>query len=133
LGATRSEALEAMRQQTGAFSHPLLEVMTRVKPMGVDAPARSIVIAELKEGMILGQAVRTKNGTLIVASGHRVTASLVERLRNYHHMRGVEEPIRVLIPGPPPKGLCAMLSPYPTLISPIRTSVNFCRCPCLRR
>jgi hypothetical protein len=60
------------------------------------AIARDVFIVEMKEGMILGQYERSKNDTLIVASGQRVTRSMIERMRNYHQLRGVKEPVRVL-------------------------------------
>jgi len=97
LGAEAKEALAAMASRPGAYPPELLKVMQAVRPMGEGAIARSILVVELAEGMILGQDVRSKNNTLIVASGQRVTQSMVERMRNYHHLRGIKEPIRVMI------------------------------------
>lgn len=97
LGATVEKALAAMASRAGMYSPELLRVMRAVKPAGAGAIARDVVVAELREGMILGQDVRSKNDTLIVVNGQRVTQSMIERLRNYHHLRGVKEPIRVLV------------------------------------
>ncbi|MEM7307409.1 MAG: HD domain-containing phosphohydrolase [Planctomycetota bacterium] len=97
LGASKTDALDAMAKKEGAYPPQLLRVMADLRPLGADTVARDAVVAELQDGMILGQDVRGKGGTLIVAKGNRITTSLLERLRNYHHLRGVEEPIRVLV------------------------------------
>jgi PAS domain S-box-containing protein len=97
LGASTSDALSAMAARPGAYASELLRMMTRLKSIDEGAVARSVIVAELQEGMTLAQDIRSKNDTLIVASGQRVTRSMIERLRNYHHLRGVKEPIHVRV------------------------------------
>jgi CheY-like chemotaxis protein len=97
LGATGARALAAMGSRQGAYSPDVLNAMKSMHPMREGAIAKDVYVVELQDGMILGQDVRSKNDTLIVASGQRVTRSMIERLRNYHHLRGVREPIRILI------------------------------------
>jgi hypothetical protein len=100
LGATVEKALSAMGSRAGAYSPELLRVMRDVKPIGAGTVAREVIVAELCDGMILAADVRSKNGTLIMSKGHRVSRSMIERLRNYHHLRGLQEPIRVLVEPP---------------------------------
>jgi hypothetical protein len=47
--------------------------------------------------MVLAQDVKLKSGTLLIVRGHQVTASLVERLRNFAPGT-VCEPVRVIVP-----------------------------------
>jgi len=97
LGASKSDALAAMSNRSGMYAPELIKVMSRVKPMGDGAIARNCLVVQLKEGMILAQDIRSKNNTMILASGQRVTQSMIEKLRNYHHLRGIKEPIRVMV------------------------------------
>ncbi len=97
LGATKKDALRAMSERSGAYPPGLVKVVSRLEPVGADAVARDVLVAELREGMILAQSVRSRANTLIVTEGQRITASLLERLRNHHQLRGVQEPIRVLV------------------------------------
>lgn len=99
LGADKAQAIMAMAKDEGAFDPRLLRVLARVKPPGDEAVSREVGVSELRAGMLLDQDVRSESGRLIVSRGHRITASLVERLTSYHRLRGVDEPIRVLVFG----------------------------------
>jgi len=48
--------------------------------------------------MILGEDIRAKTGTLVIAKGHEVTKVLLERLRSYAEKVEIVEPFRVLVP-----------------------------------
>ena len=64
--------------------------------------AQSVVqelpLASLRAGMIFLEDVRTVTGGLLVAHGHEVTASLIERIRNFSRNVSVKEPLRVQVP-----------------------------------
>jgi hypothetical protein len=44
---------------------------------------REISSADLREGMILAEDVKTEGGVLLVARGHEITARFIERIRNF--------------------------------------------------
>jgi response regulator RpfG family c-di-GMP phosphodiesterase len=97
LGASKREAIEAMSRRPRMYAPEVLKVMSLVAPMTEGTIARSCLVVQLSEGMILAQDIRSKNDTMILASGHRVTRSMIEKLRNYHHLRGIKEPIHVMV------------------------------------
>ncbi|NOU31849.1 MAG: response regulator [Polyangiaceae bacterium] len=47
------------------------------------AEVREISSADLREGMILAEDVKTDGGVLLVARGHEITARFIERIRNF--------------------------------------------------
>jgi len=103
LGADRRDALTAMAAREGAHPPEVLRAMEQIRPAGDGAVGRSIRLVELEEGMILAQEIRSKGGTMIVASGQRVSRSMIERLRNFHTLRGIAEPIHVRVSAPETK------------------------------
>lgn len=54
---------------------------------------RSLTLGDLRTGMLLAADVKAKSGLLLVARGQRVTAPLIERLRNFGVRVGIVEPI----------------------------------------
>ncbi len=57
---------------------------------------RSLPLAALRVGMIVVENLKLATGTLLVASGYEVTASFVERVKNFSPGT-VKEPIRVIV------------------------------------
>ena len=56
---------------------------------------RSLMIAELKFGMIFEQDVKTTDGSTLVTKGQEVNESIIRRLQNFHRSQGVQQPIAV--------------------------------------
>jgi anthranilate phosphoribosyltransferase len=54
-------------------------------------------MAELRVGNVLGEDVTTRDGTLIVPAGSRVTPPLLEKLRNFSELSALREPIMVRV------------------------------------
>jgi response regulator RpfG family c-di-GMP phosphodiesterase len=59
---------------------------------------RDISLGALRSGMVFAADVKMANGTLFVARGYEVTASFLERVRNFR-AGSVREPLKVLIRG----------------------------------
>ena len=82
-GASRHEALTGMRQ--GAKHElELLERFEHLRNRDVKSDVlRQVALAELREGMILAEDVRTAAGVLFAARGYVITSAFVERARNF--------------------------------------------------
>jgi CheY-like chemotaxis protein len=78
-GRTRGDALAELRAR-GAHDGAILDSLARL-PVAA-AEKRELMLSDLRPGMVLADDVRTKSGTLLIARGHRVTSSLLERIRN---------------------------------------------------
>ncbi len=88
-------SLDTMRGRRGRYDPELLELFAScVGGVGRDAEVIEIPIRQVRIGMTFLQDVRTPAGTLLVARGHEVTPSLVERFRNFT-AGSVREPVRV--------------------------------------
>ena len=59
---------------------------------------QTLDVRQLRPGMVLLQAARADNGSLLLAEGQTLTEALLERLRLFSDRVGVEEPIRVSVP-----------------------------------
>lgn len=95
--ADRRALLRSMKADSGRFAPDLLEHLHRVS-LPADATKEVWVgVDELRIGMILDQDVLTNGGTMITTAGTLVTEGMLDRLRNYKNVGGVQTPIRVLV------------------------------------
>ncbi len=86
------------RPQLAGFDATLSEFLADVVLGGENGVERVVLVDGLRPGMHLVDAVRAKNGALLVQGGQQLTAPLVERLRRFAEGVGVDEPIRVIAP-----------------------------------
>ena len=92
---SESVALDTMRGRRGRYDPELLELFASILGKGTkDVDVLELPIRAVSAGMIFLEDVRTQAGALLVARGHEVTASLVERVRNFVP-GSVREPVRV--------------------------------------
>lgn len=82
-GTSRQEALTGMR--TGErHDAELLARFEQLRNRDVSSDViRQVALAELSEGMVLAEDVRTANGVLFAARGYVITGAFVERARNF--------------------------------------------------
>jgi hypothetical protein len=50
----------------------------------------------LRVGHMLVSDIETKDGTMIVGAGNRLTPALLHRLRNFSALSGIKEPVYVV-------------------------------------
>lgn len=56
----------------------------------------SVQVRELREGMVLDEHVLTLSGDILIAKGHELSPSLIQRIRTFEgNAAGVRQPIRV--------------------------------------
>jgi response regulator RpfG family c-di-GMP phosphodiesterase len=92
-----SDALTQMRAQTGSFDPAVLATLDRYFDLA-DAPTKSasrlgVSFENLRPGQILAADLNTRDGVLVISSGTKLTPLIMERLRNFASVTGLEEPI----------------------------------------
>lgn len=100
---SRPEAFRNMRQSSGVFDPQVIEAVAACFDIYLeDAEAESsqtagVSVSELTTGVLLAEDVKTRDGTLIVTSGTRVTAPLLQKLRNFSELSALAEPIVIRV------------------------------------
>jgi response regulator RpfG family c-di-GMP phosphodiesterase len=98
---TRAAALEQLRGRLGSYDPQILEAVGacfKLTSANGEAPAKpplALPFAALRVGHMLVSGIETKDGTMIVAAGHRITPALLHRLRNFSALTGIKEPVYV--------------------------------------
>lgn len=96
IGFSREAAVDRMQQEVNQFDPKILGLF-RKPGSAHEVKAAMVFIRDLREGMLLDQDVRAKNGILLVRRGTHTTHTVLERLEGFAQSVGVEEPIRVLV------------------------------------
>jgi response regulator RpfG family c-di-GMP phosphodiesterase len=93
-GASSAAALGTLAAREGVYDPALLEAL-KAAVGGRAQEVRELPLAGVRPGMVLAEDVRAQNGMLLVARGHNLTQSLLDRLKNLQ----VREPVRVVAEG----------------------------------
>jgi response regulator RpfG family c-di-GMP phosphodiesterase len=80
---TRLEAAQYLGRNFEGLDSKIVEAMVELEPEIAGNEARPLTIAELANGMILEQDVRTEKGVLVAAKGQEVTRLLRLKLKSY--------------------------------------------------
>jgi response regulator RpfG family c-di-GMP phosphodiesterase len=100
---SRPEAFRSMRRTQGIFDPKVLEALAACFDVYIEAkegePTRtaSVRVNDLIVGNILADDVKTAEGALIVTGGSQVTAPLLQKLRNFAELGGLQEPITIKV------------------------------------
>jgi hypothetical protein len=100
-GSSREDALIILISHQGIYDVEILECASNyllttaniIKP--VRKIIRSIPVASLEVGQMLVANIMTDTGALLVPAGIRISESLRERIRNFHRLQNIQEPITV--------------------------------------
>jgi len=101
IGMSKAEALLAMQQQTGFYDPRALDAAFKcfdayLPHASANATlARAVKISELHAGQTLRSDVETNDGTLLLLRGGKLTPVILEKIRNFHQLNGIKEPIYV--------------------------------------
>jgi response regulator RpfG family c-di-GMP phosphodiesterase len=97
-GKSKEDALAMLQKRAESYDPKALSSLEFL--VGIEGQYETICIplADLRENMILGEAIRDGKGLLLVAGGQEISQTLVTHLKNFASSRGVKEPIRVMIP-----------------------------------
>jgi response regulator RpfG family c-di-GMP phosphodiesterase len=100
-GVARHDALQQMRLRAGWYDPQILDAIGACfeiethRPGQVAKPPLPVTFAGLRVGHDLVSDVQTRDGTLIISKGNRITPALIHRLRNFSALSGIKEPIYV--------------------------------------
>lgn len=100
-GFTTSAAIDTLRGRGDRYDAGLLEALQVVREGSAGREEiRELPLRALREGMTFVEDVRTASGLLLAPRGFRVSASFLERARNFASGY-VREPLRVALPAEP--------------------------------
>lgn len=102
-GVATREAFDTMRRRDGWYDRAMLEEFAKLHARRSWCGEEQVLrLGEVQEGMVFADEVRTRSGVLLIARGHEVTPTLLEKIRNLSPGIGVQEPIRVIVSRPAP-------------------------------
>jgi response regulator RpfG family c-di-GMP phosphodiesterase len=103
-GKPKHTALQAMQQRPGCYDPAVLQAASAsfdiYLPEAASLATRdlAVTVRDLHAGYLILSDVRSMDDILIVKAGATVSLPLLERLRNFADMAGVQEPITVRVP-----------------------------------
>lgn len=84
MGARPSQALDALRKGSSRHEERILAALATARVEGRSSTTSLLSLSQLRPGMVLEEEIRSmESGMLLVPKGHVMTASSLERLRNY--------------------------------------------------
>jgi response regulator RpfG family c-di-GMP phosphodiesterase len=72
-----------------------------LRPPAMGSVSALVPVQRLAPGMVLEQDLRRQDGQLVIARGHEITPSLLERLMNYVNLGQLSGNVQVRTPGDP--------------------------------
>ncbi|MEZ6017290.1 MAG: response regulator [Planctomycetota bacterium] len=81
------------------FPAALVDALERVPFQSLDGESTAIRAESLSPGMVLEDDLCSREGAVIAVQGTRVNDTLVRLVRNYASRDGIQEPLRVRLPG----------------------------------
>ncbi len=97
-GSSNELALAEMNDRVGCYDPAVLATLRSVLAISQVYVIRRVRAAELVDGVLLADDVKSLNGLLLCAKGQEVTPSMRARLKNYVANYGIQEMIKMLVP-----------------------------------
>jgi hypothetical protein len=94
-GVSRPGAFALMRTRYGWYDPKVLEATARYCGFNSNLPPVPIRLAQLKVGHVLASNMETDDGKLLIALGHQITSTLLEKIHNYSTFTVIKEPFYV--------------------------------------
>ncbi len=99
-GIPLSDAIERLASLDGYYDPVILAAAAVCLPRLLNDRRKAVRqhmvnVRDLRIGHVLRADIRTKEGTLLLATGHSISAILLERLRNSARVNAINEPIAV--------------------------------------
>lgn len=101
-GVSRTGALAMMQRRPGWYDPQVLEAATRCllgKSRDVGAqkpPCIPVAVRDLRLGDVIGVDIVASDGTLLISEGHKLTATLLEKIKNFADLTGIKEPVHIV-------------------------------------
>ncbi len=94
-GKTKMEAFDQLEQRRGYYDPRVIKALKATFVKEIHYEMRTIVVEDLREGMILSEDIKSNTEVLVASKGQAVTQSMIMRLQNFS---GIRQPFTVLIP-----------------------------------
>jgi response regulator RpfG family c-di-GMP phosphodiesterase len=98
---SRADVLHGLRQTSGRYDPKVLEAIAACFDVYLAAPEPDqngvlpTHVSDLRAGAILAEDVLTRDGTLVVVAETMISDALLQKLRNFHEVMGLKEPLFV--------------------------------------
>jgi response regulator RpfG family c-di-GMP phosphodiesterase len=98
-GESRGKALLQLKSENGLYDPLVLRAFEKVLGTEAQFDLQTLPVNKLKEKMILNETLWSSDGTKkILSQGHEMTATILEHLKKYQNLFGIQEPIQVMVP-----------------------------------
>ncbi len=98
-GKQNSEAIEIMTSDKGKYDPQILTALeTEIAGVDKKYTLRNLMLAGLRDGMILAQDIYDSNRIILLRKGMEINEILKARLMNLSKVKKIVEPIKVLVP-----------------------------------
>ena len=97
-GKTKAEAFGEMKQRKGWYDPTVIDAMKAAFAQEIKYEIRTAFVADLRDGMVLGEDVKSSQDVLLASKGQEVNQSMILRLQNYGKTGEVRQPFTILLP-----------------------------------
>jgi response regulator RpfG family c-di-GMP phosphodiesterase len=100
-GVSRAKALEVLKKRGGWYDPAILDAAflcfasTARHSKSVTRTACYVTVKDLQVGQILLSDVLMDNGTLLIKAGNWLSETILERIRNFARINGIQQPVQV--------------------------------------
>jgi HD-GYP domain-containing protein (c-di-GMP phosphodiesterase class II) len=101
-GASRAGALAMMQRRAGWYDPKIITAASSSllnknhDHLAAKLPCIPIAVRDLRLGDVIGADIAATDGTLLISEGHKVTATLLEKIRNFADLTGIKEPVHIV-------------------------------------
>jgi len=100
-GQVPAEAVSQMSEEEGRFDPRILQQLLELEPLHAQMRTQIISVRRLVAGYVLDQDIVHTCGSLIIPKGHRITESMIARLRSYADLGHIDREVSVLVDADP--------------------------------
>ncbi len=97
-GKTKTEAFDELNRRKGWYDPTVVEALKAAFASEIRYEAKTFMLADLREGVLLGEDILSSANVLLASKGQEVSQSMILRLDSFKKTVGVREPFKVLIP-----------------------------------
>lgn len=97
-----SLAFDTLLGRAGWYDPAILKALAEIRTHHAQSQVREVSLASVLPGMVLAKDLRARNGVLYMARGQEITASALEKLKNWSSQFQDVQAIRVVVSRRPP-------------------------------
>jgi len=97
-GLSRVAATEKMAAHPEFYAPALIAALRTIEVAKVEMRVAMMPIADLRNGMIINEDIRSTKGVLVLPKGHEVNDAIRQRLVNFHMQGAIQNSVRVSVP-----------------------------------